>query len=83
MIGRKRKSGSVPRKKNIEKPQPLAVAPAAVEEQIRKRAYELYLARNGGGGSELEDWLRAEQELAASQKSPRRGASRPQQQAAE
>lgn len=33
------------------------------EEQIRNRAYELYLARNGGPGSALEDWLRAEAEL--------------------
>ena len=35
----------------------------ATEEDIRKRAYELYLARNGGPGNEVGDWLRAEAEL--------------------
>ncbi|MGO9061863.1 MAG: DUF2934 domain-containing protein [Candidatus Binataceae bacterium] len=33
------------------------------EDDIRKRAYEIYLARDGGPGSELDDWLRAEAEL--------------------
>jgi hypothetical protein len=33
------------------------------EDDIRKRAYEIYLARNGGPGSALDDWLRAEAEL--------------------
>ncbi len=33
------------------------------EEQIRKRAYELYLARNGGPGSDVQDWLQAEAEI--------------------
>ena len=32
-------------------------------EEIAQRAYELYLVRGGGDGSELEDWLRAEREL--------------------
>jgi Protein of unknown function (DUF2934) len=34
------------------------------QEQIRERAYELYLARKGGPGSALEDWLQAEAEIA-------------------
>jgi hypothetical protein len=33
------------------------------EEQIRKRAYELYLARKGGAGSDVQDWLQAEAEI--------------------
>ena len=33
------------------------------EEQIRKRAYELYLARKGGPGSDVQDWLQAEAEI--------------------
>jgi hypothetical protein len=37
----------------------------ATDEQIRRRAYEIYLARDGQDGSELDDWLRAEAELAA------------------
>ena len=33
------------------------------DEEIRARAYELYLERGGMGGNEVEDWLRAETEL--------------------
>ncbi len=33
------------------------------EELIRTRAYEIYLAREGGTGDELSDWLKAEAEL--------------------
>jgi hypothetical protein len=33
------------------------------EEQIRIRAYEIYLQRGGQPGYELEDWLQAEREL--------------------
>jgi hypothetical protein len=36
---------------------------ANVEEQIRARAYELYLQRNGNGGSAVQDWLRAKAEI--------------------
>jgi hypothetical protein len=32
-------------------------------EDIERRAYEIYLERGGTEGSEMEDWLRAEQEL--------------------
>jgi uncharacterized protein HemX len=32
-------------------------------EQIRQRAYELYQERNGGPGSETQDWLQAEAEV--------------------
>lgn len=40
-----------------------AVAPQDVQEQIRRRAYELYQQRNGEDGSPEEDWLRAEAEI--------------------
>jgi hypothetical protein len=36
--------------------------PPTVEE-IRQRAQEIFIARGGAPGKELEDWLRAEQEL--------------------
>lgn len=36
------------------------------EQQIRERAYALYLARNGKEGSPVDDWVRAEQELSDS-----------------
>ena len=34
------------------------------EQEIRIRAYEIYLQRRGESGHELEDWLQAERELA-------------------
>ncbi|HEX8893767.1 MAG TPA: DUF2934 domain-containing protein [Terriglobales bacterium] len=33
------------------------------EQDIRDRAYEIYLQRGGQPGYELEDWLQAEREL--------------------
>jgi len=32
-------------------------------EEIRRRAYEIYLERQGHAGDALDDWLRAEREL--------------------
>jgi hypothetical protein len=32
-------------------------------EEIRLRAYEIYLERGGTAGNELDDWLQAEREL--------------------
>ena len=47
--------------------QPHAEDPSAnhapSHEEIRRRAYEIYLERNGFPGDELDDWLRAEREL--------------------
>lgn len=34
-----------------------------LEDQIRQRAYELYEARGGEDGHELEDWYRAKEEI--------------------
>ena len=36
-----------------------------IEEEIRRRAYELYEARGREDGHDLEDWLRAEAEIAS------------------
>jgi hypothetical protein len=36
---------------------------APSHEEIRRRAYEIYLERDGHGGNELDDWLQAEAEL--------------------
>jgi len=33
------------------------------EEEIRLRAYDIYLERGGQPGCDLDDWLQAEQEL--------------------
>ncbi len=35
----------------------------ATREQIARRAHEIYLARGGGEGRDVEDWLDAEAEL--------------------
>ena len=37
--------------------------PLELDDQIRLRAYELYEARGQKDGHELEDWLRAEEEI--------------------
>ena len=36
----------------------------ARDEEIRRRAYEIYLERGEQTGHELDDWLQAERELA-------------------
>jgi Protein of unknown function (DUF2934) len=33
------------------------------EGEIRKRAYDIYLARDGRPGSPVQDWLKAEAEI--------------------
>jgi len=38
--------------------------PEQLEDQIRERAYELYESRDREDGHDLEDWLRAEEEIA-------------------
>jgi len=40
-----------------------SVSPTA--DQIRVRAYELYLERGGGHGNDLDDWFAAERELSS------------------
>ena len=43
---------------------PTGAASAAVSEgEIARKAFELYCARGGQNGSDIEDWLRAEREL--------------------
>lgn len=43
-------------------------ATASLEEQIRARAYELYLQRGDNGGSPEQDWLRAAEEICGRQR---------------
>ena len=38
-----------------------------LEDQIQRRAYELYVLRGNQSGSELEDWLQAEEEVLRAQ----------------
>lgn len=37
--------------------------PVPSEEQIRARAFEIFMRRNGGPGDAHSDWLQAEREL--------------------
>jgi hypothetical protein len=44
----------------------LAIEPSQnLEEEIRRRAYELYEERGCEDGHDLDDWLRAEAEITA------------------
>jgi hypothetical protein len=38
-----------------------------LEEQIRRRAYEIYLEQGGLDGSDLDHWFQAKEEIAAAQ----------------
>ncbi len=38
---------------------------ASLEDEIRRRAYQIYLERNGSPGNEQQDWLAAEREIRA------------------
>lgn len=51
-------------------PQTRAAAPQnePVEEQVRRRAYELYEARGREDGHDLEDWQQAEAEVTIGRK---------------
>jgi hypothetical protein len=52
-------------------PQAAGDTTAAVpdRDRIATRAYELYLARGGGDGEALDDWLSAERELSTDRRS--------------
>ena len=47
-----------------------SVVNPAREEEIKRRAYEIYLERGEERGRDLEDWLQAERELASHEISP-------------
>jgi hypothetical protein len=48
-----------PREEQVE----LQTATSPLEEQIRQRAYEIWLQRDGQVGSDTVDWLQAEEEI--------------------
>jgi hypothetical protein len=41
----------------------LAIEELTLDERVRRRAYELYVERGNESGSELDDWLQAEEEI--------------------
>lgn len=60
----KMKQTTEPRQPDAEVAQRERLPQAASEQEIRRRAHEIYLQRGGQPGHELEDWLQAERELA-------------------
>ncbi|MGA9306357.1 MAG: DUF2934 domain-containing protein [Candidatus Sulfotelmatobacter sp.] len=56
-----------PRKMEVVRSEPRKNAappiPINLEDEIRRRAYELYQQRGNASGSEAEDWLTAEREI--------------------
>ena len=63
---------SKPKRNEIREPQATSTQPetgeisagnSARDEEIRRRAYEIYRERGEQPGRELDDWLRAEREL--------------------
>jgi len=42
----------------------------SLEERIQRRAYELYVLRGNQSGSELDDWLQAEEEIRRAKEQP-------------
>jgi hypothetical protein len=62
VIAMSARASALPKKqprRSEEEPRP------ALEEQIRRRAYEIYIQRGGQSGSETDDWLQAEAEMNA------------------
>ncbi len=47
------------------KPAAKPVTAQPTQAEIARRAHEIYLARGGAAGSELDDWLQAERDLKA------------------
>jgi len=45
-----------------------------LDEEIRQRAYQLYLERNGAAGDPTQDWIVAEREVRARHASPNQSA---------
>jgi len=53
-----------PRRFEVRKTEPRKnVVPINIEDEIRRRAYELYQQREPGAASEAEDWFTAEREV--------------------
>ena len=66
MARRKKTTATTPEINQTAAVQPIQTSVTAVDrERIASRAYELYIARGGTHGRDMEDWLTAEAELAS------------------
>jgi hypothetical protein len=60
----KSKSGAEPQASSIQRETwEVPVGKSALTEEIRRRAYEIYLEHGKQSGHDVDDWLQAEQEL--------------------
>ena len=57
------KKGNGGQAKSVLQAQEASVSYRLTHDQIRHRAYQIYLERGAHPGQELDDWLRAEREL--------------------
>ena|ERR1700719_3974567 len=59
------KATSEPRRLEVVKTEPRknVVVPIKLEDEIRRRAYEIFVQRGSTVGSEADDWLTAEREV--------------------
>jgi hypothetical protein len=56
------------RKKSVQSMKPISSEKVVTEEDIRRRAFEIYL-QDGNSSSQLDNWLQAERELKKSSQS--------------
>jgi hypothetical protein len=61
MVSKKKGNGA--QAPSVEQTEEASVNHGPTQDQIRLRAYQIYLERGGHHGQELDDWLRAEREL--------------------
>ena len=61
MVSKKKGNGA--QAPSVEKTEEASVSHGPTQDQIRLRAYQIYLERGAHPGQELDDWLRAEREL--------------------
>ncbi len=60
----RKKTTTTARKKSTTKANKMVLGnPGELDTRIREKAYELYKQRGGWHGADMEDWLRAEQEV--------------------
>lgn len=57
-------NGSVSTASQTSTTVPAMKSPSKLQDQIRRRAYELYEQRGSNDGHEVSDWLQAESEVA-------------------
>ena len=61
MVSKKKGNGA--QAPSVQQTEETSVNHGPTQDQIRLRAYQIYLERGAHHGQELDDWLRAEREL--------------------